>query len=154
LDISVASGRVSVTAGIYFSIEGENSRLIGFVRASGALKIIGMINLTLEFYLGLGYERIGGESRAEGEAILTVEIEVLFFSAKVDLHYRKEFQGSRSDSKRLYSHSVARFPTRSSTTPGIAAPSASPESKDCGEVPVDSEECDRFRKILKNWQDY
>jgi len=96
LDLGVASGSVSVTAGIYFSLSGDDSSLSGFVRASGALSILGLITLCVEFYLGLAYERRGGKTYAVGEAIVHVEIDILFFSVSVDLHYRKEFEGSGS----------------------------------------------------------
>jgi hypothetical protein len=100
LDIGVATGVVSVTAGIYFRQErNEDSSLYGFVRASGCVRVIRIISITVIFYLGLGYEKRDGKTLAVGEAIVTVEIEMLFFSVSVDLHYRKEFEGSSKDSK-------------------------------------------------------
>jgi len=99
LDIGVAAGVVSVTAGIYFSQSSNgDASLYGFVRAAGALRVIGLITVSLQFYLGLGYEKRDGKTLAVGEAILTVEIEVMFFSVSVDLHYRKEFEGSSDES--------------------------------------------------------
>jgi hypothetical protein len=88
---------VSVTAGVYFSRSPSTVQLFGFVRACGQLEIIGMISLSIEFYLGLGYEKRDGHTLAVGEAIVTVEIEFLFFSVSVDLHYRKEIEGSAEE---------------------------------------------------------
>ncbi len=99
LDIGVATGLVAVTAGIYFSQSGDNASLYGFVRATGTLRVIGLISISVQFYLGIGYERRDGKTLAVGEAVLTVEIEMLFFSVSVELRYRKEFEGSSDESR-------------------------------------------------------
>ncbi len=98
LDLVVASGTVYICAGIYFAQSGEHSSLYGFVRAGGSMRVLGLITVTVQFYLGVGYESRDGKSLAVGEATLTIEIEMLFFSVSVDLHYRKEFEGSSGGS--------------------------------------------------------
>jgi hypothetical protein len=100
LDIGLASGRVYIMGGIYFSTSAEAATLCGYVRAGGELKIIGLITMSLEFYLGLSYERRGEDSYAVGEASLTVEIGIAFFSISVKLTVRREFQGSNSSSSK------------------------------------------------------
>ena len=63
------------------------------MRASGALEVLGMITVSVEFYLALNYE----PPRVWGEASVTVEVEVLFFSASVSLSVRREFAGGSRD---------------------------------------------------------
>jgi hypothetical protein len=99
LDIGVASGSISAMAGIYLAI-GDNDgdmiddgvKLTGYLRLNGELDILGIIRLALEFYLAFTYE--SSPKHIWGEAQLTVEIEVLFFSASVTLGpIRKTFEG-------------------------------------------------------------
>ncbi len=42
-----------VLAGIYYGMEDEQSELTGYVRLGGELDILGLISVSLEFYLGL-----------------------------------------------------------------------------------------------------
>ena len=93
LNLGVASGGIQVMAGIYFRIEKSACKLSGYVRASGALEVLGMITVSVEFYLALNYE----PPRVWGEASVTVEVEVLFFSASVSLSVRREFAGGSRD---------------------------------------------------------
>lgn len=100
LDIVVASGSLSVMAGLYFKYENDpetNEKTItlrGYVRAVGRLSVLGLITITAEFYLALEYRNEGGESFVEGEASLKVSIDILFFSATVTVSVRKRFAGS------------------------------------------------------------
>ena len=95
LDIGVASGGVYILAGIYFKQEDNVALLVGYVRAGGSLEVLGLINISVEFYLGLAYD--GATGKAWGEASMTVEIEILFFSTDVTLTVRREFAGSAAD---------------------------------------------------------
>jgi methyl-accepting chemotaxis protein len=149
LDIGVASGRVSVTAGIYFSLAGEDASLYGFVRASGALDILGLITLTVEFYLGVGYERRGGKTYAVGEAIVHVEIEFAFFSIGVDLHYRKEFEGSSSaGGGQLQGNSESQL------AGGAARPLDHHAPIGENHAPVDEALCNQFSRFAAGWGSY
>ena len=89
LDIGVASGGVQVVAGIYMMMEGEALSLTGYLRLSGALEILGIITISLEFYLSLTYESVG--NKVWGEARLTIEIEIAFISIPVEMSVRREF---------------------------------------------------------------
>jgi hypothetical protein len=93
VDLGVASGGVSIMAGIYFSQQSNPSQVVltGFVRADGNLSVLGIITLSLEFYLGLTYQDPPGE--AYGEATMTVSISFLFFSASVPVTMKKSFGG-------------------------------------------------------------
>lgn len=91
LDIGVASGGVYVMAGVYFkwALTGAD-QLSGYVRCGGELEVLGLISVSVEFYMSLGYEG----KQIVGRASMVVEVEVLFFSADVTLSVERRFQGS------------------------------------------------------------
>jgi hypothetical protein len=95
-DIVVASGGVHVMAGIYFKLDNTGTKpevlLTGFVDIGGSLSVLGIITVSVDFYMALSYDS-GPPPKAIGEATLTVSIEILFFSASVQLSVRKEFGG-------------------------------------------------------------
>ncbi len=88
-DIGVASGGVLIMAGIYYENNAGDVNLMGYVRLAGAVEVLGLICISVEFFLGLGYDPDG--QKAWGVATLTVEIEVLFFSTGVSMTVRREF---------------------------------------------------------------
>jgi hypothetical protein len=93
LNLGVASGGVYVMAGIYIQIADKESQLSGYVRAGGALEVLGLITVSVEFYLELSYLE---PKTARGQASLTVKVEVLFFSKSVTLTVERTFtSGSR-----------------------------------------------------------
>jgi hypothetical protein len=91
LDIGVASGGVHIMAGIYFAITGQKTQLTGYVRCGGSVNVLGIITVSVEFYMELSYE--SPPTRVWGRATLTVEIEILFFSMSVELTVEKTFAG-------------------------------------------------------------
>ncbi|HVP89960.1 MAG TPA: hypothetical protein VMS75_01965 [Terriglobales bacterium] len=92
LDIGVASGSVSLMAGIYFKYENKKVTLTGYVRCNGSLDVLGIISISAEFYLSLTYDE--AKNSAYGQASLTVKIEVLFFSTSVTMTVEREFAHS------------------------------------------------------------
>jgi hypothetical protein len=92
-DIGVASGGVHIMAGIYFKWEDKGgaggAELTGFVDLGGEVEVLGLIMISIKFYLGLTYATEG--NKVWGEAILTVEVEIAFFSKSVEMTVRKEF---------------------------------------------------------------
>jgi hypothetical protein len=96
LDFGVASGGVYAMAGIYIGFDGptDTTTLTGYVRAGGHLSVLGIVSISLEFYLGLTYQKVGDSGRAWGEARMTFEVEVLFFSVGFTAEVRREFAGS------------------------------------------------------------
>ena len=101
LSLGVASGGVSIMAGIYFKVmKGDKSdtpdstKLAGFVRICGAVEELGLITVTVESYMELVYGKVGDQSKAYGDATLTVEVSVLFFSKSISLSVHREFAGS------------------------------------------------------------
>jgi hypothetical protein len=105
IDLGVASGGVHIMAGIYFSIErrtikGEEvdaATLGGYLRLGGELSVLGIISVSLEFYLIFAYQSEGAKKYAYGRATLTVKVEVLMFSTSVEISVEKRFGGSGGD---------------------------------------------------------
>ncbi len=97
LELVVASGGVHVLAGVYFELMGPAASLGGYLRAGGAVTVLGIVTISVEFYLILGFTKSGSTKIVWGEATLTVGIEVLFLRQDVSLHVRREFAGSPGD---------------------------------------------------------
>ncbi|MEW2529168.1 hypothetical protein [Streptomyces sp. NPDC047071] len=106
MNFGVASGSLSVMAGVYFRLElvevtpdpgrpdlketRPNVKLVGYLRARGEVDVLGIVSASIELYLELGYE--GGY--AVGRARLTISIEIGFFSKSVTIRCEKKFAGS------------------------------------------------------------
>lgn len=96
-------------AGFYFQKAGADFSLSGFFRANGNLSVLGIVSVSLEFYLGLTYASKGISPHGGtlwGQAKLTVEIEVLFFSTSVSISMEREFAGSDPYFRQLISPSA------------------------------------------------
>jgi hypothetical protein len=92
IDVVVASGNVHVMAGVYlkYDMVSTSSQLTGYLRAGGSLEVLGLISASVEFYLGFTYF-FGPPCSIAGEATITIEVHVLFFSASVHPTLRREF---------------------------------------------------------------
>ena len=97
INLGVASGSVEVKAGVYFHWLQDSVELAGYVRLHGELSVLGLISASLTFNLQIAYLKEGKKSLVWGEASLIIEVEVLVFSASVEVHCRREFAGSESD---------------------------------------------------------
>jgi hypothetical protein len=95
LDFGVASGSVSVMAGVYLRLEADDGSLTGYLRIRGEVDVLGLISASIEMYMGLTYEF--GSGKVIGKATITVEVEVLFFSASVSITAERKFAGSKGD---------------------------------------------------------
>lgn len=101
VDLGVASGGVFIMAGIYFKLERQEPSnelaptLSGYLRMGGHLSVLGLIKVSLEFNLSFTYD--GGRDKAYGRATLTVKVEIVFFSASVEVTVEKAFGGSSGD---------------------------------------------------------
>ena len=93
LNLSVASGGVYVMAGIYFKLESAKVSLGGYVRCGGALEVLGLVSVSVEFFMGLSY--LAG--KAVGIATLTVKVEVALFTKSVNLTVERQFTSTASD---------------------------------------------------------
>ena len=105
LDIGVASGEVHVMAGIYFAVEKKKVRgggeelcalLSGYLRCGGSLCVLGIVRISVEFYLAFTYYP-KPEDKAKGRATLTVEVEIACFSKSVELTVERSFGGKGGD---------------------------------------------------------
>jgi hypothetical protein len=115
----VASGSLSVMAGIYFrlEIEGESQsvQLTGFFRARGEVDVLGLIQACIELYLELSYRAISGPggdtAKAVGKASISVEVSVCFlsFSYRCPARSNSPAQAATRPSKPQW----GRTPTRS-----------------------------------------
>ncbi len=116
LNVGVASGGVSVMGGIYYKFEliekalpspdGEiieeigSSTITGYLRINGHLSILGIISLSMEFYLAFVAVFADGKvEKLEGIATVKVKVEVLFFSKTVSVTVRRELKGADADPK-------------------------------------------------------
>ncbi|MEU3602540.1 hypothetical protein ABZ714_28080 [Streptomyces sp. NPDC006798] len=102
LDLGVASGSVSISAGVYLKLDHGKSLLEGFLRAIGALDVLGIISVSVEFYLSLRAVDVpknpsnpDGPQRKDiiGSAVVTVRVRVAFFSQSVSLPMERRFGG-------------------------------------------------------------
>jgi len=91
----VASANVHIMAGVYLKLDfaTKASQLTGYLRAGGSANVLGLVTVSVEFYLGFTYYFPVGTTpcKIAGEASVTVEVDVLFFSASVSLSFRREF---------------------------------------------------------------
>jgi hypothetical protein len=96
ISLGVASGGVYVMAGVYFKMEFKGGQdqlqLTGYLRAGGALCVLGLITISMEFYMAINYQ--SSPKRLWGEASVTVEVEVAFFSKSVSVTMEREFASS------------------------------------------------------------
>jgi hypothetical protein len=98
LNLGVASGGVSVMAGIYFGLTGDEVTLTGYLRCSGYLSVLGLISISVEFYLAFTWrDKGGGRSEVWGQARVTVCVEVACFSKSVSLSLERRFAGAGGD---------------------------------------------------------
>ncbi|BCA37052.1 hypothetical protein BwiPL1_54340 (plasmid) [Bacillus wiedmannii] len=104
LNLGVASGGASVMAGIYFSMAGHNVKLTGYFRCNGYLSVLGLISVSVEFYLGFTFNDKSNQNdpndhRGEvwGQASVTVGVKVAFFSKSITLTVERKFAGPGGD---------------------------------------------------------
>ncbi|MET9959383.1 hypothetical protein ABZ128_09910 [Streptomyces sp. NPDC006326] len=90
LNLGVASGSVSVTASVYVKLDRGVSSVGGFLRAYGELDVLGIINISVEFYLGLVFR---APKTLYGVAFVTVRVRVAFFSESVTMKLERTFSG-------------------------------------------------------------
>ncbi len=99
MDIGVASGSISIMAGIYLAIgiatpanpDGA-CELSGYIRLKGQVEVLGLITLSLLMEAGFTY--IPDTRKALVRALIIVEIDLLIFSGSVEVEYEKRFGGS------------------------------------------------------------
>ena len=95
VDFGVASGSVSVMAGLYFKIEGSDYTLAGYFRMRGAVEALGLVSVSIELYLEMRYESASG--KCVGTATISLEIDVAMFSTTISISCTKKFAGANGD---------------------------------------------------------
>jgi hypothetical protein len=95
LNLGVASGSVSVMAGVYFKMMQSDATLDGYFRIRGAVDVLGIIAIAIELRMDLSYEFSSG--KCVGRATLIIEIEIIFFSKTVAVSCERKFAGSNGD---------------------------------------------------------
>jgi hypothetical protein len=97
VDIGVASGAASIMAGIILKLDVGTITATAFIRLHGSLCILGLITLSVDFYLALVYQHTpdpGGQDILVGQCIVTVSVDIGPFSKCVDLTMEKTISGS------------------------------------------------------------
>ncbi len=95
VDFGVASGSVSIMAGIYFRMELSDATLTGYLRMRGAVNVLGLITASIELYMELSYEF--SSQKLVGRATIEIEITIVFFSISVSVSAERKFAGSNAD---------------------------------------------------------
>ncbi len=97
LNLGVASGGVTIMAGVRFEVRDDIVKVGGYLRCSGFLTVLGIVTVFVEFYLELMYEKHGNESVVRGRGTLKVSVKIAFFSKSVSLELERSFSGAPGD---------------------------------------------------------
>jgi hypothetical protein len=89
VDLVVVSAEVHAMAGFYFGIGQQGTTFSAFLRIGGSVDLLGLISVSVELYLALGYS--SDHSDIFGQASLTLGVHVLFVSKSVTLSMEKHF---------------------------------------------------------------
>ncbi|WP_146617496.1 hypothetical protein [Arthrobacter globiformis] len=95
VDLGVASGSVSIAVGVYLRLEADKGLLAAYFRIRGEVDVLGLISASITLELSLTYHFETG--KLIGRASLVVEVEVLFFSASVEISVERKLAGSNGD---------------------------------------------------------
>jgi hypothetical protein len=95
VDLGVASGSVSIAVGAYLRLEADKGLFTAYFRIRGEVDVLGLISASITLELSLTYHFETG--KLIGRASLVVEIEVLFFSASVEISVERKLAGSKGD---------------------------------------------------------
>lgn len=95
VDLGVASGSVSIAAGVYLRLETNKGLFTAYFRIRGEVDVLGLISASITLELSLTYQFETG--KLIGRASLVVEVEVLFFSASVEITVERRLAGSKGD---------------------------------------------------------
>lgn len=95
VDLGVASGSVSIAVGVYLRLEADKGLLTAYFRIRGEVDVLGLISASITLELSLTYHFETG--KLVGRASLVVEVDVLFFSASVEIVVERRLAGSKGD---------------------------------------------------------
>ena len=100
----VASGSVSISVGVYLRLEADKGLLTAYFRIRGEVDVLGLISASITLELSLTYHFETG--KLIGRASLVVEVEVLFFSASVEISVERKLAGSKGDPTHVPGHAA------------------------------------------------
>jgi hypothetical protein len=89
VDLAIVSAEVHALAGFYFAMTPTGTSFSGFLRVGGSVDLLGLISVSIELFLQLGYT--DQNSRIAGSASLTLSVHLLFVTKSVTLHMEKHF---------------------------------------------------------------
>lgn len=133
IDLVVASGSVSLMAGIVFKLSEvddpgnpgqkvDSVELAGFLRLRGELSVLGLVSISASFTLTLGYETETNSAYGKGSFI--VEIDVVLFSDTVEVEVERRFGGSPLPQEQAAAQDSTAQVAVAPTAVGPAAPAA------------------------------
>jgi hypothetical protein len=91
LDLVVIKGGLHVFVGIYLSMGPNDLVIEGHLRFGGYVDVLGLISVSIEFYLALTY--IGSRNVLSGSGQLTVGVKLLFYSESFSFEIHREIAG-------------------------------------------------------------
>jgi hypothetical protein len=96
INLGVAAGQASITGGVYFQKSGAGFEITAFFRAAGSLSVLGIVTVSVELYVGLGFVSNQGKpgGHLHGTASVKVKIKIAFFSTSVSVSIERDFAGS------------------------------------------------------------
>jgi IPT/TIG domain len=89
VDLVIVSANVHVLAGFFFSFDGTAVSFDGYLRIGGSVNLLGIISVSIELILTLGYN--SDNTAITGSASLTVSVSVLMMSKSFTLSVSKTF---------------------------------------------------------------
>lgn len=99
MDFGVASGQVNIAAGVNLMVEivgGDTGiELVAYIRFFGKVVVLGLVGVSLEIYIGLGFE--APPPKLVGRASAELTVEVLFFSGSVKVEIERKISATEGD---------------------------------------------------------
>jgi hypothetical protein len=84
VDFTIASGEAHVLGGVRFELLPDRSvQVTGYLRIGGSLEVLGLVSVSVELLLTLGYRTAG--NRLVGRATLVIEIDLTIYSDSIEL---------------------------------------------------------------------
>jgi hypothetical protein len=105
VDLLIVTANVHVLAGFYFGMtntsSGTNTTFAAFLRIGGSVDLLGIISVSIELYLQLGYSSDGSYSSITGTASLTLSVQILFATKSFTVSVTKTFAVPGSSSSAI-----------------------------------------------------
>jgi hypothetical protein len=103
LNLGIASAGVTIMIGIDFQLETSYDKnkvpkqvvtLVGYFRAVGVVRLLGLVTITIEIYIALAYKSVG---KAYGRARFSISVSVSFFSISIGIDIERQLVGASDD---------------------------------------------------------